>query len=78
MPPPCSHRSFSAWTAQEKACVTSGPLKVELSSFVVGGLQVADVKASTSRRTKYLGNVPPRLETLLHMLASGNGDGNDN
>lgn len=34
---------------------------------VVGGTQVATVKESTSLRTKYLGKVPPRLETLYHV-----------
>lgn len=67
VPPPYSHLSFSAWTAHENACVTSGPLNVEVSSFSVEGWHVAWVKTSTKRKTKYLGNVPPRLETLLNV-----------
>jgi hypothetical protein len=37
----------------------------------VGGRQVAFVNASTKRRTKKRGKVPPRLETLVMLSVSG-------
>ena len=40
------------------------PLRVSILGALLGGWQVATVKASTNLRMKNLGNVPPRLLTL--------------
>ena len=69
IPAPCSHRAFSADMAHEKDSVIRGPLRLEGRVVpTAGGMQVADVKRSTSFRMKKRGNVPPKLETLWHLL----------
>ena len=45
------------------------PLRVDGSGIVLGGTQVAEVNMSTILRMKNLGNVPPRLETLLKLVS---------
>ena len=70
------HRFFSGSRAQEKGDVISSPLRVFGSGVLVGGMQVATVKKSTSLRMKNFGNVPPRLETLsclVFFLSIGKG-----
>lgn len=57
-------RFFSGSRAQEKEVVTSAPFSESAAGGVVGGMQVATVKKSTSLRTKKRGKVPPKLETL--------------
>ena len=69
IPAPWIHLAFSADMEQEKDSVISGPLRLEGRVVPAGGgMQVADVKRSTSLRMKKRGKVPPRLETLYHLL----------
>lgn len=64
VPPPSMHLCFSASKAHEKGFVIRSLLSDEEMGGSMGGLHVAMVKASTSLRTKNLGKVPPKFETL--------------
>lgn len=63
VPPPFSHRVFSASATHENVEVMRSPLRAAFGA-VVGGIQLAAVNMSTNFRTKYRGNVPPRFDTL--------------
>lgn len=63
-PPPSIQRCFSASATHENGEVMRAPFRSEDLGGSSGGLQVATVKTSTSLRTKNLGKVPPRLDTL--------------
>jgi hypothetical protein len=63
-PPPLIQRCFSASRTQLKGCVIRSPFSMSDLGALVGGWQVATVKASTNLRMKKRGKVPPRLLTL--------------
>lgn len=69
VPPPALHACLSASRAQENGAVTGLTPSLSPVGGVAGGSQIADVKPSTIFRTKNLGKVPPKFETLTKFVS---------
>jgi hypothetical protein len=64
-PPPAEQRCLSTSATQENGAVMRRLESLRSGGGVRGGWQVALVKASTKRKMKKRGKVPPRFDILM-------------